>query len=421
MNTYKGPRLRTLEAFRIPNFRPFWSSGTTSYVNRWMEITVTAWLVLELTGSPFQVALIGFYKWFPMLILGPLTGSISDRFDRKRLLMTTVFVNCLTSAVIATLMLRHEIQVWHLAVGTLLVGTMWSFDYPARRPLLMDMVGKSRLANAIALDSGSLTGSKMLGPFVAGLLIDKAGPGWVFVLISILYGVGFILLAMVKVAPEKRSVVREPILKNMSEGIKYAMKDPAISRVLLITVAMNLMLFPYAQFVPLFAKEVLHVGPTLMGLLLSADGAGAFIGAIVVASITVPKRHYGRIIMAGSVGSLLLLLLFSLSSVYHISFMMLLLMGMSLSGFGTMQSLIILVSSSEEMRGRGMGLLGLAIGVSPFGILFMGYLADKLGGPAAVTISSSIGLVFMIAIAVFSPQFWRPRRIEEETKPRGTL
>lgn len=379
---------------------------------------MTAWLVLELTGSPLQVALIGFYKWFPMLVLGPLTGSVSDRIDRKKLLLVTVFANCAVSAVLAVLMLRGSIEVWHLAVGTILVGTMWSFDFPARRPLLMDMVGPARLANAIALDSGSVTGSKMLGPFIAGLLIAVGGPGWAFVLISILYGVGFVLLLPVKVGTERRSVTREPILRNMGEGIKYALKDPAISRVLAITVAMNLMLFPYAQFVPLFAKEVLYVGPTLMGLLLSADGAGSFVGAIVMASLNVSKRNYGRIMMAGSVGSLLMLLFFSLSNIYHVSFIMLLLMGITLSGFGTMQSLIILVSSSQEMRGREMGLLGLAIGVSPFGILFMGFLADKLGGPAAVTISSSIGLAFMIAIAATSPRFWRPAQEEKaETKP----
>ena len=405
--------VRTLAAFENRDYRFLWSFGSFSYVNRWMEITTMAWLVLELTDSAFQVGIVGIFRWLPMLVLGPLTGAISDRLNRKHLLMATLLVNAAVSAMLTLLMLRDLVEVWHLALGTALVGLTWSLDFPARRPLMMDIVGTNRLANAIALDSSAMTGSKMLGPFAAGVLIGTAGVESAYALVTVLYIIGFLLLSMVRVRSSTTAARRDPILKNALQGIGYAVRNPMIARVLVITVVMNALLFPYVQFVPIFARDVLKVGPSLMGLLMSIDGAGSFVGAILVASIVLGSHRYGRIFIIGTLGSLIFLLLFSFSGIYGLSLALLLLMGVSLSGFGTMQSLMLLVSSSPEMRGRTMGILGLAIGVQPAGLLLIGYLADRFGAPMAVTISASIGLAAVLLISVLSPQLWNPKRQNE--------
>jgi len=394
-----------LSSFENKNYRYFWTFGTMSYVNRWLEITTVSWLVLELTNSPLQMGLVGIFRWLPMLLIGPITGTIADRLNRKYLLMTTLLVNCLTSAGLAYLIFFNLIEVWHLAFGTAIVGLTWSLDYPSRRPLLMDIAGEHKLVNAIALDSGSMTGSKIVGPLVAGILIGSLGVGWAYLLICILYIISLGFLSNVKIEI-KNKVKFGPIFTNAIQGIKYSIKTPSISKVLLITIVMNILLFPYVQFIPAVAKNVLSVGPSLMGLLMSADGFGSLIGALIIASLTIENKVYGRIFILGTMISLIFLLLFSLTSNFLVCFALLMLMGIGLAGFGTMQSLIILISCSPNMRGRAMGILGLAIGMQPFGLVFIGYLAEILGPPFAILISSLIGLALTSIILTKSSQLW---------------
>ena len=240
--------LHIWSSFRNKNYRYFWSFGSISYINRWLEITAVSWLVLELTNSPLLMGLVGIFRWLPMLLIGPITGTIADRLNRKYLLMTTLMINCITSAGLAYLIFLSSIQVWHLALGTAIVGLTWSLDYPSRRPLLMDIAGEKKLVNAIALDSGSMTGSKIIGPIAAGILIGSFGVGWAYLLIFILYAVSIGFLGKVHIISQNTPKTG-PILANAIQGIKYSIKTPAIAKVLLITVVMNILLFPYVQIV----------------------------------------------------------------------------------------------------------------------------------------------------------------------------
>ena len=387
-----------------------------AYMNRWVETIVLAWLVLELTNSPLQVALVGFYRMVPMFLLSPLAGAIADRLNRHRVIIIAQAASLLVSTVMAFLMLSSLIEVWHIALGMLIVGTAWSFDFPSRRSFIMDIVGPVRITNAMGLDTTAMTGSKMLGPLLGGVLIAVAGEGWAFVLIAFLYLLGLLFLMSVKAEVRSSPGNREPILRNIVDGISYALGNRVMLRVLAVTVAMNLLLFPYVQLVPVIARDVLNVGPSLMGLLMAADGLGAFVGAITIASLSLTLMSRRRIFLGGSLSAMVFVLLFSGSGLYPLSLILLIMAGVSFVGFGTMQSIIVLTSVSPEMRGRAVGTVGLAIGVSPLGLVLMGTIANTLGTPMAVAISTSIGIVALVAIALLSPGFWRSTSQTQESK-----
>jgi predicted MFS family arabinose efflux permease len=196
------------------------------------------------------------------------------------------------------------------------------------------------------------------------------------------------------------------MLRNLGEGLAYVLRTPVILGVLAITAVMNLLAFPYQHMVPVVAKQVLGLGPQLTGLLLAADGLGAFSGSLFVASLREVKRK-GRLFVVGAVLLMGAVLLFSLSPWYLLSFGVLFMAGAGTACFATMQSSLILTSASDAMRGRAMGTLMLAIGFGPLGALQVGALASALGAPLAMTVSAGSGIVLLAVIVWKAAALWR--------------
>lgn len=399
----------TFHAFENKNFRLLWPANFFSYVSRWMQMTFLSWLVLEITNSPFLVALVGFFGMIPLLLLGIIGGMLADRVEKRKLLITMQMFSFLSVLVFTVLLLFNfdAIRPWHAYIVILTTGTSWALDMPSRRSLMHDLLGRQGLTNAVAIDSMGMHASRMSGPALAGVLIKLIGVPGGYIVISIFYIFSISLLWFLEL-PRTQYKHRnsQKIIRNLLEGFKYVKGNRTILATILVTILLNVLLFPYQQLVPVIARDILSVGPALMGLLLAAEGLGALVGAVLIASAA-NMTHHGRIYVGGSMIGLVGLLAFSFSQWYSISFIIMLIMGLGTAGFGTMQAAIVMLAAKEDMRGRSLGVITIAIGGGPIGSLIIGTVAGATNVPFAIGLNASIGIVVLCLTWILMPELRR--------------
>ena len=414
--------IHTFDAFLNPNYRLLWVSNFFAYISRWMQMTMLGWFVFEETGSAFLVTLVGFSGMGPLVVLGVFGGVLADRLDKRKLLLGTLFANLLAAAGMAALIFTdlafstNNVQYWHAYLVMLVGGIGWGLDMPSRRTIVLDVLGRARVNNAIALDSVGMHSSRMLGPLIGGGLISVSlfafseghgGHGLeAGYAVTLLFFIASAIMMLNVKTPHRDSTATPQaswnIIGNLIEGIRYVCSEATLLAVVLITVFMNLLLFPYQQLIPVVASEVLDVGPTLMGLLLAFEGLGALTGSIAIASAS-NLTHHGRVYLFGSLAGLTMLLLFSFSQWYGVSLALMLMLGLGTAGFGAMQATIILLVARDDMRGRGLGVITLAIGAGPIGGLMLGRTADAIGAPMAMTINAVLGLITVGLVGLLVP------------------
>ena len=212
-----------------------------------------------------------------------------------------------------------------------------------------------------------------------------------------------IFLSFIKLPPRERPAGAPNILRNLVEGFSYVRGHRIILATVIVTVLMNLLLFPYMQMVPVIARETLNAGPGLMGFLMGADGAGAIIGSIAIASFG-RLTHHGRVYLGGSLLGLMLVFIFAWSQWIELSLPVLVLLGLGTAGFGTMQSTIVVITASDEMRGRALGVISLAIGAGPIGALLIGLVAEFTSPAAAIMMFASLGVITVGSVALLMPE-----------------
>ena len=377
-------------------------------IGRWMQLMILAWLVLELTDSPFMVALVGFFAWLPMLLLGLVGGLLADSVNRAWLLRATHGATAAAAVAVCVLMAADAIAVWH-AYGVILVtGLGNAIDQPARRALVHDFLGSSGVTNGLALDAVAFSTSKVIGPAVGGAIIAAAGVTQAYMVVCLLFTVAALLVWLLRVTQEsRRNWSARSVMSDLASALKYTLGHPVMKAVVAVTVLMNIFLFPFTQMVPVIGRDVLSVDAGLIGVLMAADGMGALIGAISIASIPNVRRH-GLVFAFGAMTCTLSLVALSFSREYGLSVASLLALGIGMSGFGTMQGAIVVLVSDHAMRGRALGVIGLAIGTSPLGSLLIGTIANSLGAVGAIRIHGLAGFVLLAAVTLFSPSLRRP-------------
>ena len=370
-------------------------------------MTFLAWVILDSTGSPFYVALVGFFGMFPLLAFGAFGGVLADRVNRHRLLLSTQILNLVAGVFMTALLLTDMFEFWHSYIVVSASGLGWALDMPSRRAVVHDLIGRAGVTNGMALDSVGMHASRMVGPALAGGLIALIGvTGGYFVIIAF-YIISIAFMALLRLPPRVASAVSHSIARNLVEGFGYARTNRVIFATVIITVLMNLLLFPYMQMVPVIAIDILGVGPALMGLLQGADGLGAIVGSIAIASAG-RLRYHGRVYLGGSIIGLVMVLLFAWSQWFPASMLILILLGLGTAGFGTMQSTIVVIASSEDMRGRALGVISLAIGAGPVGALMIGALAETTSPPMAIAIFAAFGLLTVGAVGILMPEIRGP-------------
>ncbi len=389
-----------VDVFRVPAYRRLWASGLCINVARSMDLLTLGWLALQLTGSPFMVGLAAFARAAPLMVVGPFTGIVADRVPRGRILLVAQSTGVVTALGLAAIFWSGRGGYGPLVALEVVFGLVWALDFPARRTALYALLGASRVAQAVSLETVSMQLAKMLGPLAAGLCLARLSPAVCYALMAAVYAVGLVAssgLARRLGGPGGGPTVS--VAASMRAGLTAAWSSPTVRAVLLVTIAMNTLFFPYQHMLPVFARDVLAVGPAALGALVAADGCGALVGALAIAS-----RH-GRLAHRALFGSAVLvapLLLVALSGTrwLPVCAALLVLMGAAESSFAAMQSTLVLLAAPERVRGAVMGILSACIGTQPLGTLAIGLLAGGLGAPLAFTINAVAALVVIVPLAV---------------------
>jgi MFS family permease len=384
-----------------------WASGWFWILTRWMGVVLCSYLVNERTHAPLLVQLVGAAFFAPMFVGGALVGVISDRFDRRRTILCQLLALIPVSLAMAVLVLTGALRVWMVYPFMLAVGVGGVIDMTSRRSLVYEFVGEERATNALALEAMSMTGGSMLGTFAAGAVIAVAGIWETFTLVALCFGVSFLLLRAVPTPPRRRSataVSPRAIAADIAAGVGFVRRDRTLISVLGVTVLMNLCFYTYTPLVPVFAVR-LGVNAFWAGVLGSASGLGSLLGAGLLAAR--PTRRRGLMYAGGAMLSMVALVCFALVPWYPGAVAALFVAGAMMAGFSTMQSLLVMVVAGPEMRGRAMGLLSMAIGALPFGMILLGLVAQQTGAAAAVASSGSAGLLLLLLWRLRRPEAWR--------------
>jgi MFS family permease len=412
-------RWPALDALHDAHFRRLWLAGLCVNVGRWLDFLVLGWLVLELTGSPFMVGVAAFCRFAPMIVLGLFAGLLIDRLPRGRLLVAVQSVNFGVTALLAALFGTGHGGLWTLIGLETLLGIAWAVDFPSRRTAMLTLVGPKRITNAVSLDSVSMQGTKIVGPVLGGVLLARVGPVACYVVLAALYLCALLLTYSLarRVALPASTRGDESILAGLATGFREARWQPAIFGVLVITIVMNGLVFPYQQILPVFARDVLEVGPELLGLLVAAGGLGTLVGALWIAGQRELVAHR-QIFVGGSMLAGLLVVVQSFSPGYLMALPIQLAIGIAESGFGTMQSTIVLLAAHERTRGRVLGILSVCIGTNPLGALAVGFVATYVGAPVAFGAGAALALVLMAPFAArLLAHGTRPLRVIREEQP----
>lgn len=387
-----------------PDYRRLWLVGLCLSVVRGLETLAVALFVLSATGSAFLVTLMTLLRLLPMGLFGAPLGALAERVERRSLLIAISVAGAAASATLAVLAWQGSLQVWEVALGCFVSGFAWASDNPVRRMMLGLAVGADRMGRAMSMDIATNNASRVIGPAIGGVVFALVGVAGAFALAA--------LLQMVAVAMALRIEMRagpggaapgEGFLARISEGVALAWRDRRLRATLWVTIVFNVWGWPFTSLVPVVAQQHLGLGAEATGLLSSLDGAGSFLGALILGVIARPA-DYARWYLGGVTLYLGLLVLFALAPTAPLAGAALLLNGMGQAGFAVMQATLVYLAAPPEMRSRVLGVLTVCIGLGPIGFLHLGLLAELFGARMACIITGIEGLLVLAA----TWRVWRP-------------
>jgi MFS family permease len=388
-------------ALKHRNFQLFIIGQLISLIGTWMQTTAQQWLVYKLTGSVALLGVFGFASQVPMLLLAWMGGYVGDRYNRHRGVIVTQSCSMVLAFVLAALTLTHTIREWHLILIAFLVGIVNAFDVPIRQAFFVHMVGKEDLPNAIALNSSIFNGARVVGPAIAGFAIVLVGEGWCFFLNGVSFIAVLVALLMMRIEPRKSRPKDQSPLRSFVQGFQFAMKDVPIRSALLMLSLLSLFGLQYAVFLPIYAHDILHGGAKALGLLMSAAGVGAVLGALQFAA----RTHYkglAKWIATTCTTCAIGLIVMSHATSFWLCAAVLFVVGFAATSQMAATNTIIQERVPEDLRSRLMAVYAtMFMGVQPIGALLAGGVAKRIGTPDALLLLGSIVLAGCIAFIYF--------------------
>jgi len=383
---------RTFVSLSYRDFRLVWLGSVTEHLGEWMEIVGLLWLVNELTGSPLMLTVVGSCRYIPMVIFPILGGMVADTMDRRRLLIFALLGAALLSIILAILVKTGTVAIWHIIVLSLLSGVTTSLNHPARQSIVPNLVTREHLLNAISLDSASVQASRLVATPITGYLIARFGVVPVFGLraAGTLLAVCWLLFVKIRFLPP---VTTKAPWRNVIEGLKYVRGNILLLSMVPLYLLPMLTQNTYSNFLPIFARDILKIGPTGYGFLQGAPGLGALASLIGLASLA-SNRVQGSLlfIASGIIG--IGFIFFSVSHWTSFSLFLLVIIGGMITSFMTINTALIQSHVSDVMRGRVMSLREIAFGLGPTGSLIFGVIAERS------SVSFSLELLGSLCIAV---------------------
>jgi len=395
---------QTFAALRYRNYRLWFVGQLVSLVGTWMQSTAQGYLVFQLTNSPAYLGYVGFAAGIPSWIFMLYAGVIADRMSRRTLLVITQTTMMILAFILAALTFMQLVQPWHIVVLAFALGVANAFDAPARQAFVLELVEREDMTNAIALNSTMFNSATVVGPAVAGLTYAVLGPAWCFTLNGLSFIAVIVALLMMKIKPLITEARATSAMEDLKEGLRYVVSHSIIRTVIGVVAVTSLLGMAYATLIPAWAVTVLGGDATTNGLLQSARGLGALLGALMIAALG-RFRFKGKLLTLGTFVFPALLLVFAVVRGVPLALLALVGVGWGFMILFNMANTVIQTQVSDELRGRVMGIYTLTFfGLMPVGALLAGAVADWLSEPTTVIISAFVTLGFAVLIWLRVPQ-----------------
>ena len=390
------PPARTLSPFaalRHRNFRLFFFGQTTSLVGTWMQSVAQGWLVLQLTNSVFAVGLVSALSSLPVLLFSLPGGVIADRANKHRIILVCQALMLVEALALTVLTATGRVQAWHVGVLAAFVGCLSAIEIPARQSFIVDLVGKQDLTNAIALNSSAYNVARIVGPAVAGVLIAQAGMAVCFGLNALSYFAVLVALLSMRLPPFRPPPLHGAVLEHFREGIRYARTDRRIWALIVMTAVFGIFGFPFMVLLPVFARDVLHVGSEGLGVMSACVGIGAVLSALGLA-IYSPRIRRGTVVKYSGPAFGLCVAAFAFSRWYPLALLMLALSGATMVLNNAATNTLLQETVPDALRGRVMSFWTFVfVGFAPIGSFQSGWLGESIGAPLAVALGGAISSV----------------------------
>lgn len=381
-----------LRALRHPDFRLFWGGNFLSNIGTWMQNVAQGWLVLELSNSPFWLGVVGFAASAPMLVFTLIGGVIADQVDRRRMMMRTQAAMMLFAFVLAALTWFQVVNVGEIVLLAFATGTAMSLMAPSYQAMVPQLVPREDLTNAIALNSAQFNLSRVVGPTLGGFAMAWFGVAGNFFLNGLSFLAVLIALSRIRYVPPAADN-GAGMMDRLSEGFRYVFAHREMTSLITLVGVVSILGFPYLIFMPMFARDILHVGETGLGLLMAASGVGAFIAATMLAWQG-DLKHGGRRVALSAAVFYATVIAFCFSTNFLLSTLLQMVAGYSMILMVATTNTLLQHLAADEMRGRVMSIYATAfLGFAPIGSLIAGALAGTVPAQYAIAGMCALGLV----------------------------
>lgn len=392
-------RLRAFEALRHREYRLLWYGQVFSSMGTWMDQVTRGWLIYELTNSALHLGLVRGIQAIPFLLLSPIAGSTADRYSRKFQVVGAQFANGFLYAVTAVLIFTALIQPWHVYVTAFLMACVQVFLQPSRAAMISDSVPAKNLTNAIGLNAVVFNMARSTGPALSGVLISFWGTGFSYAVQAIFFLLATVWTMQMSSARYRSSGAHggESFTQSILEGWKFSWRTLEVRSGILVVIIAALFMIPFSTLLPVFARDLLHVGAKGQGLLLTAMGIGALCSSLIIATIgdSMPR---GLLMTAGVTLYGALVVIFSVSPWFSLSLVIMAIIGLCHVSSHALVQTVIQTYSPPEFRGRTMAIFHMTQVLLLLGGLLIGVLSALLGAPMAAAAMSIAGIFCMCAL-----------------------
>jgi MFS family permease len=406
--------ITTFNAFKSRNYRLYFTGQSVSLIGTWMQKTAVSWVIYALTHSKFMLGLTLFATMFPSFLFSFIGGVASDRYSRYKLLLLTQVVSMIQAIMLTALIFSKHYFVWEILALSVLLGIVNAFDVPARQSLVYEMVNdKKDLPNALALNSSMVNLSRLIGPGIAGLVIEKFGEGVCFGLNALSFVAVIISLLMMRLPVFIPKPHTKSILGELREGLIYVRKTPEISYVLGMLALISLFVLPFSTLIPVYAKDIFRGTASTFGIIDSVIGLGAFSGAIFLASLK-PGTNLKKILAVNTFVFGIGLVLFSHTTIYPLALVFAMVTAFGMMSQITISNTLIQTAVDPAYRGRVVSIYAMAFfGMQPLGGLIIGFISQFIGVENTVLSEGIIALL----IGSLHLRFLQKRKLKRNPVP----
>ena len=395
-------------SFRFRDFRLFWASTFFYSLGTGMEHVAVGWLVFDITGSAFIVGVAAAARMAPLFFLGILSGAMADWLERRLFLLFIALSGMAVAGIMAVVLLTGEPPIWAVVVLVAAGGCMLAFTLTTRNAYTYDIVGPEHALNGLSLNQMAMQAGGIGGAIITGALIELVGPGWQYLAVGASYLGSALVLLVIGRSTRTAQPLREPVLQNLVGYLRFLRENRLIFILMCLTSITEVLGFTHMTLLPVFAKEVLHVGPAGLGYLTAVRQAGGLLGLALLANLR-DYRRKGLLMFIIATGFGVGLMAFSVSAALVYFIIVLAAVNACAMAVDTLYKTLMQSNVPDEQRGRAMGSWVLSIGVAPVGHLGVGGLATALGAQGALLVNGAVLAGISLVAAIGLPKI---RRLE---------